>query len=453
MAAVTMTAIAGATVSAAASAAGTAHAATITPQPAAYQVIADTAHGHLFISEGSTPSYLPYPADTAVLVTDLSGNPVATLPGPVGVHGVTLSPDGTTLYVGQDGGVAAFSTVTLQQTSFYTIGFPAYSVAVQSGHIWVGYGQIGSFFSVGSIDLSTGSFDPASVPYTWISFPPLISADPAGGSGILVTSSEGITPPTVATFNVSVPAAVTQVASTQSSGSCQLPNGLAVVPGGAAVVCNGTLYSTADLSFQASYPEGPVVAAADDGTVAVATAQPQSGPDTFPDLYVVPPGAAFGSYKAAFALETPTAAIAALAWPAGSTNLYAIIQDTDTAHNPLSFTVQALDTRAQTTLTLTGPASGTAHGSVTLAGELTTLLTGAQSALPGAQVTITRTISGAGWKQAKTLCVITADDGTFTVTDALPVHGTYTYTAKFTGDAANAPAANAVVTIAGRPGQ
>jgi len=41
----------------------------------------------------------------------------------------------------------------------------------------------------------------------------------------------------------------------------------------------------------------------------------------------------------------------------------------------------------------------------------------------------------------------------FTVTVALPVHGTNTYTASFTGDAANAPAAPAVVTIAGRPGQ
>ena len=46
----------------------------------------------------------------------------------------------------------------------------------------------------------------------------------------------------------------------------------------------------------------------------------------------------------------------------------------------------------------------------------------------------------------------TAADGTFTVTDALPVHGTYTYTASYAGDAANAPATPATVTITGRPG-
>lgn len=134
------------------SAAGAADAATITPEPAAYQLIADTAHGHLFISEGTSPGYEPYPTDSTILVTDLSGDPVATLPGPLGVAGMTLSPDDTTLYVAQDGGVAAYSTATLQQTNFYSIGFPAYSVAVQSGQLWVTYAQAGLSFTIGSID-------------------------------------------------------------------------------------------------------------------------------------------------------------------------------------------------------------------------------------------------------------------------------------------------------------
>lgn len=433
-----------------ASGAGSAHAAAITAQPAAYQVIADTAHGHLFISEGSTPSFQPYPANSDILVTGLSGAAVATLPGPAGVHGMTMSPDGTTLYVGQDGGVAAFSTATLQQTSFYSIGMPAYSVAVQSGQVWVAYGEIGSFFSIGSIDLSTGSFNPASVPYTWFPFPPLISADPAGGSGVLVTSSEGVNPPAVASFNVSNPATVAQVASSPSIGSCQLPNGLAVAPGGAAFACDGSSYRTADLSAQAFYGTDDVVAIAADGTTAVAAVPPSGFPDTIPDVFVIPPGNT--TSRAAFTVETPTAAVAALAWPAGSPTLYAVIQNTDPTRAPVSYTVQALDARAATTLTLSGPASGTAHRRVTLTGQLTTLLTGTQAGLPGAHVTITRTIAGAGRKQAETLPATTANDGTFTVTDALPVRGTYTYTASFSGNAANAPAAPAVVTIAGRPG-
>ena len=102
---------------------------------------------------------------------------------------MTLSPDGTTLYVAEDGGVAAFSTATLQQTSFYSIGFPAYSVAVQSGLLWVSYDEEGTNFTIGSIDPSTGSFDATPFPVGWVLFPPLISADPADQSGTLVTSS------------------------------------------------------------------------------------------------------------------------------------------------------------------------------------------------------------------------------------------------------------------------
>lgn len=266
-----------------------------------------------------------------------------------------------------------------------------------------------------------------------------------------MTSSEGVNPPTVATFNVANPAAVTEVASSQTLGACQLPNGLAVVPGGAAFVCGGVLHSTSDLSEQAYYAQAPVVGIAADGTVAVADPQPFSNPDTFPDVFVFPPGAA--NYKTAYTLQTPTAGVAALAWPTDSETLYAVIQNTDTSQDPLSFTVQTLDARAATTLTLSGPASGTADGSLTLTGQLTTLLTGTQAGLAGARVTITRTISGAGSKPTETLSVTTAADGTFSVRDDLPVHGTYTYTATFAGDSANAPAAPAMVAIAGRPGQ
>ena len=433
---------------------GVARAATITPLPAAYQVIADTAHGHLFISEGTSPSNEPYPTGSTILVTDLSGNPVATLPGPLGVDGMTLSPDGTTLYVAEDGGVAAFSTATLQQTSFYSIGFPAYSVAVQSGLLWVSYDEVGAFFTIGSIDPSTGSFDATPFPVGWVSFPPLISADPADQSGTLVTSSKGVNPPTVASFNVSNPAAVTQIASTQSIQSCWMPNGLAVLAGGAAFVCDGESYSTADLSPQVTYGTDNVDSTADGGTVAVAAAPYSYFPDTIPDVFVFPPGAtSFSSYRAAYTLESPTVVVAALALSADSENLYAVIQNNDTTADPVSFTVEALDARAMTTLTLSGPTSGTAHGRVTLTGQLTTPLTGTQAALPGAKVTITRTISGAGKNPVETLTATTAADGTFTVTDALHVRGTYTYTASYAGDAANAPATTAAVTITGRPGQ
>jgi hypothetical protein len=202
------------------------------------------------------------------------------------------------------------------------------------------------------------------------------------------------------------------------------------------------------------YGTDDVASAADDGTVAVAAAPYSYFPDTIPDVFIFPPGAtSFSSYRAAYTLESPTAIVAALAPSADSENLYAVIQDYDTTGDPVSFTVAALDARAMTTLTLSGPTSGTARGRVTLTGQLTTLLTGTQAALPGAKVTITRTISGAGKNPVERLTATTAADGTFTVTDALHVRGTYTYTASYAGDAANAPATTAAVTITGRPGQ
>ena len=335
---------------------GAAHAATITPLPAAYQIFADNAHGHLFISEGTSPDFQVSPTDSTILVTDLSGNPVATLPGPLGVDGMTLSPDDTTLYVAQNGGVAAFSTATLKQTGFYNIGFPAYSLVLQSGKIWVTYGEGNSSFGIGSIDPSTGSFGAQAFPATWINFPPLMSADPGDQSGTVITSTEGISPPTVASYNVSNPAAVTQIASSQQIGTCGLPNGLTVVAGGATFICNGDLLSTADMSLQGSFGNGSESAAGADGTIAVADA-PGNGsfPDTIPDVFVFPSGAtSSSSYKAAYTLEGPNAFVPALALSADGESLYAIIQNNPVLSDPVSFSVVATSNVVQVKNRATG---------------------------------------------------------------------------------------------------
>lgn len=79
--------------------------------------MADTAHGHLFISQGSSSL-------NEIIVTDLSGQEFATIPDQDGVMGIALSPDGSTLYaaLSADHAVSAISTATLQQTASYPIG-------------------------------------------------------------------------------------------------------------------------------------------------------------------------------------------------------------------------------------------------------------------------------------------------------------------------------------------
>ena len=193
-----------------------------------------------------------------------------------------------------------------------------------------------------------------------------------------------------------------------------MPNGLAVLAGGAAFVCDGVSYSTADLSPQVFYTTRGTTTWTPPPTMAPSRwpLHRTNFPDTTPDVFVFPPGAtSFSSYSAAYTLESPTVIVAALGLSADSENLYAVIQNNDTTGDPVSFTVEALDARAMTTLTLSGPTSGTAHGRVTLTGQLTTLLTGTQAALPGAKVTITRTISGAGKNPVETLTATTAADG------------------------------------------
>ena len=60
-----------------------------------------------------------------------------------GVMGITLSPDGSTLYAALSGAhaVSAISTATLQQTAAYSLGAAnsPLQVAVQSGKLWVSY--------------------------------------------------------------------------------------------------------------------------------------------------------------------------------------------------------------------------------------------------------------------------------------------------------------------------
>ena len=82
------------------------------PLSSYYQMAVDSVHDHLFFSQGST-------GQNGILVTDFSGKTVTTITGQTGVMGITLSPDGSTLYAALSGAhaVTAISTATLQQTA------------------------------------------------------------------------------------------------------------------------------------------------------------------------------------------------------------------------------------------------------------------------------------------------------------------------------------------------
>ncbi|WP_052443312.1 YncE family protein [Streptacidiphilus neutrinimicus] len=96
-----------------AAAAGAAPAFAADPAPVPLQIphyahmLVDAAHQHLFVSEGT--------GDSGILVTDFNGQTVATIGNEPGAEGMTLSPDGSTVYVALTNGdaVSAISTTTL----------------------------------------------------------------------------------------------------------------------------------------------------------------------------------------------------------------------------------------------------------------------------------------------------------------------------------------------------
>src|SRR5690242_20495095 len=128
--------VASVAVSAGPAAAGTITASVALPFSTYSQMLADPIHRHLFVTAG--------PGSSSILVTDYSGQTVATIPNEPGATGLALSGDGSTVYAALAHGdaISAISTTTLAETARYATGAgtdPAY-VAYTSGRIWFGYG-------------------------------------------------------------------------------------------------------------------------------------------------------------------------------------------------------------------------------------------------------------------------------------------------------------------------
>src|SRR5262249_33681058 len=79
-------------------------------------MLGDPVDQHLFSTSGSGSS--------SMLVTDYSGQTVATIPNEPGAIGITLSTDGSTVYAALPGAnaISAISTTTLTETARYSTG-------------------------------------------------------------------------------------------------------------------------------------------------------------------------------------------------------------------------------------------------------------------------------------------------------------------------------------------
>ena len=407
-----------------------------------FQMAVDVAHGHIFVSQGSVTH------DT-ILVTNLSGRKVATIPNQHGVMGIALSPDGRTLYaaLSSSDAVSAISTTTLKPIATYPLGTgdSPQDVAVQSGDVWVSYNtDTAGAAAIGDIDLTAAApaFQAQSGMGSWVSVPEL-AADPKD-SGTLVAVETGMTSGDLATYNTAVsPVAV--MAHTGYPGNCENPGDVAVVPGGSSFIlaCGSQqadgVYSTADASLKGSYPASlypDAVALDSSGDVAVGGSAPNNGGTYAPDVYVYRKG---GSTPLnAFGVNIPyngELLSRGLAWSPDGSKLFAVV--TATYVGPTTYTLETVTkpTLTRSALTISGPKSAFVTRAVTFTGDLS-LTTGSVHA--GTPITVRRTEAGSS--QTKTITVRSGTGGHYKLTDAPPRPGRYKYTAAYAGTTTIAPA-------------
>ncbi len=411
------------------------------PVTSFYQLAVDSRHDHLFFSEGyPDESGSPKPGTgQGLLVTSFSGKTAATLHAGTEVTGLTLSPDGTTLYAALPlaDEVAAISTATLKQTAAYHLGpgDKPMSVAVASGKLWVSYDTgVTSRQAYGDGKAAIGDFSlraahpalqkqAAMGGWYWA---PLINADPTGKSHMLVAAQPYLSSTQAASYNTAVtPARVVRSTPdlTISQDDCENDMGLAVAPGGTQFVpACGDLeglyrFSTGNLAEQGTYagsffPDAVAIAS----KTGLAALGEENGS---PDIFVYKSGTAVpaGAFETGFSV-----APGGLGLTANGSRLFAVtVQALSAGYWLHEFSVPAHQAPA---LTLSG-AHVTAGQTVTLHGHLDT---GKVTSFPAWDLIY---VTRSGGNQV--LWANPDANGNFTITDTPTASGTYYYTATFAG--------------------
>ena len=404
-------------------------------------MLIDPAHHHIFFTGG--------PSSTSILVTDYSGNTVATIANETGATGLALSSDGSTVYaaLASSNAISAISTSTLTETARYatsTSTEPVY-VAYTSGKIWFGYNGA-SQSGIGSVDPSTGTMtlnatnDPIN---SWYSAP-ILAASP---DGELAAGEPGQSPVQLATYDVSSGTASVLAPEFFDESADNLESMQITPDGSDLVTASGfpyyqQVYKVSDLSSVGEYPTTSYpnsVSISADGTVAAGT---DAGSN---EVFVFAPGGStplntydFGSNW----LATDGVALT----PDGS-ELFAITSADPSGDNPMLNIIPDPE-QAPSTLSLTGPATAR-HGQViTLSGTL-----GGPASDVGGQVLTVKRFDPAHPNGVTLPSVTTATDGTFSFTDKAPQTrgqktSTVTYQVSYAGDSYLAPAsASTSVTV------
>jgi hypothetical protein len=441
-----------------------------------HQILVDSADGYVFLSEGGTDANLTTSGSGGLVVTNLAGAYVTTLYSGDEVEGLALN-DGT-LYVavGAETEVAAIDVATIKDATPTQTVYPLgsgdvpYSLAVQSGKVWVSYVPANAYQTtgdpaIGDIDLSASSTSSAFEADTagsggWYG-PPDLAADPDDG-GVLVAVQPGLTLADAETFSTTtVPATVlaaqTYLGGTYTAVTCGGESQVAVLPGTEGTefitACESPLkqevWSTTNLTTPLrSYATGkdPVgVAVTPDGTIAAGMSDPSM--ENPPVVYIYNPDGTLMNIIAIPSQEQDEiesyldSNTQDMAWSADGSKLYLVTDEFNIETGAVTYALRVLDSPeiTRTTLTLSGASTIDLSKSIGLTGKVT-LSTGAVPAV-GTAITITRSGVGA----TRTFTTTIGLNGEFSLTDTPASVGTYTYTATYAGTATVAAATGSEV--------
>jgi hypothetical protein len=403
-------------------------------------MLIDPAHQHIFFTGG--------PSSTSILVTDYSGNTVATIPNEAGATGLALSSDGSTVYaaLAQGEAISAISTSTLTETTRYATGTNAEpaDIAYTSGTIWFSYNSatqsgIGSITPATSVVTLNATNDPIN---TWYAAPILA----ASANGELAAGEPNQSPVQLATYNVSSGTATVLAPKYLDQNADNLQS-MQITPDGSELVTASAssyeqVYKVSDLSYDGEYPTGAFpdsVSISADGTVAAGTYSVNN------EVLVFAPGGSTPLNTYGFGSNWPATNGVALT-PDGS-ELFVVTTVNGSGSNPTLNIIPGPE-RAPATLSLTGPATARRGQVITLSGTL-----GGPSSDVGGQVLAVTRIDPAHPNGVTLPPVTTAADGSFSFTDKAPGtrgqdESTVTYQVAYAGDTHLSPAAtSAYVTV------
>jgi hypothetical protein len=276
-------------------------------------IIVDEAHDHVFVSQGSA----------TVIVTDLQGVPVTTIGDLPGAAGMTLSQDGTRLYVALSAGdaIAAVDTSALEVTTTYSTGTESCptDVAVTVDLVWFGSG-CNQWDSLRALDPGDGSVSTTSATSR---YDPLLRTSPEL-PGQLFLVERGLSPATIYAYTAQGGDSPSLTLRTSRRDTGSNARDLAITPDGSKLIqASGSpyahnAYSTSDLSDSGSYGSNShpnAVAVRDDGMVA-------AGISGNPDVYIYRAGST--TLLRSFEFDGSANELLPGALAFGATDLYAV---------------------------------------------------------------------------------------------------------------------------------